>query len=263
MRKWTHILTLLTLIITTLTGCNRENPAFNRENIKAPWIIREIDNEDASVEQTRFFIFDDEGNVVFCSPVTQEDGVKWEESSLYYFVDCCTLEVFTAFVSGLYGINGEFSLSEFWDITDQKDSTLTISLIERKIDEELVNIGIDNLYLEKIHNDKSLSGQLKGRWGLVQLNEEIRSDFRIEFTDDTNFHFYVETEDGGWQIKSDNAGYFNIYDDYLCLTQFNNLFFGQQDKWSTSVFKTNIDLEQGTMSISNSTLTMSFVILNN
>lgn len=243
-----RIIIICLILLGGVCSCERDNPAYNRENIKAFWLLKTTDGSDLSLSQLSFYKFDANGKVLYGAPFITDEGALWKEVTLDYIVDCCTLTIRSDEVKEMYKISSTFSLSENWDIKDQKDSTLSIELIDRIIDGVPVDINPKRIYMEKVDESSTFATKIEGVWEVIQKDGSALNDFRIEFQKDNSLIFYSKENDL-WVAKEDNRGLYYIYNEYLCLNQFNNTYFGEEDRYSLNICTVEINDQLGLLTI--------------
>jgi hypothetical protein len=226
---------ILILQIIILPSCTRQNPAYNRENIKATWIVEKYDGEEIALSKRTTYTFDKDGGLIINGIKNSgEDNYKWGKSALLnYKVHCCNLEI-NGSLEGFFDISTSYKVSQNFEIVRQKDSSLTIKVISYKIDDNDVDPSFTESTLTKLPSTYSKAESLFGLW---EYDGSAYNPFRIELRSSNSLKFYIKSDDTlSWELVSKDD-YYNLYYKFIALTLFNNPVFGVTDKWRVATLK--------------------------
>ena len=75
--RWPGYIVLLSAILTCglcAVSCNRENPAYNRENLKATWLVHTLDGSPLDERSCTVMTFTSSSTVTWAGVLTLEDA---------------------------------------------------------------------------------------------------------------------------------------------------------------------------------------------
>ena len=251
MRHSCHISLLLSVLVCTCTAvsCNRENPAYNRENLKATWLVHTLDGSPLDERSCTVMTFTSSSTVTWAGVLTLEDAnYQWGENTLLYDVYCCDLSV-TGTFDGLFGYLAPMETAQEYSFVHHEDSLMTLGVERWMTGGEEVTPEFSQMTMRKLPASYSATDTIAGVWQFITRGGEDFSSYRIQFASDGGLTLSSRSGENDWTPMGAGEDYFRIYDDFLALTLYDNPVFGTPAKWDVKCFR--ID------SISDSTATMS------
>lgn len=230
-------------------SCNRENPAYNRENIKGAWIVYALDGTELSEQDWNVMVFSSAGTVTYSGVRSFGDGnFQWGDNTLMYDVYCCDLSVSGTF-DGLFGCLTPVETVQEYSFVHNEDSLMTLGV------ERWTSGGVDTepeytqMTMRKLPASYAAVDTIAGVWQFATRAGEDFSDYRIQFGNEGVLTLSSRTGENSWTPMGSGEDYYRLYDNLLTLTFYDNPVFGTPSKWNVKCFR--ID------SISDSTSTMS------
>lgn len=220
MNRLKNIFIIFLISLPFLTSCNRTNPAYYRNNMIGTWIVDIQDDEKLKERDYTVMSFNDLFELQCMGKKTDEDGNNvWGKNKLTYNIYCCDFSIYGKY-DGLFGFS-EVSTTQEYDFVSVEDSLLTLKVRSYIIDENEYDPGYKTLTMRKIPNNYAKADSLFGIWQFKTKNGQDFSDYRIQFSKNGSFVFYIREENNEWTSPSDVDKY-SKYDDFLALTLFNN-----------------------------------------
>lgn len=251
MRRPGYIVLLSAILTCGLcaVSCNRENPAYNRENLKATWLVHTLDGSPLDERSCTVMTFTSSSTVTWAGVLTLEDAnYQWGENTLLYDVYCCDLSV-TGTFDGLFGYLAPMETAQEYSFVHHEDSLMTLGVERWMTGGEEVTPEFSQMTMRKLPASYSATDTIAGVWQFITRGGENFSSYRIQFASDGGLTLSSRSGENDWTPMGAGEDYFRIYDDFLALTLYDNPVFGTPAKWDVKCFR--ID------SISDSTATMS------
>lgn len=229
----------IALSLFAMISCTKENPAYNRENIKASWLF---DTKDGSlIPEKEYLIYKfEEGGIVSLTGVRniENENYKWGSEYLRYNVHCSNLKI-SGNLSGFNDISAAIRVDQEYEIIKQKDSSLTISPILYKIDSLDITPDYTLATMRKMPGIYASIDSLLGVWEINSIGAEAINTFRLEFLEKGKLNFYLKQSNGTWsllEVEEDEDSYYNPYYNFVTITLYDNELLGRKDKWDVSIF---------------------------
>lgn len=233
--RTTYIVVFIALLLSlVIASCSKENPAYNRENIKAAWIVNDIDGSPLVERDCYFMVFDESGIVTYHGVSTTDSGYVWDNNRLYYEVYCCDLTI-NGQLSGLFGYTTPITIDAAYDFISSEDSSMTLGIKSYSVNNVVTEPEYSSLGLEKLPSTYASADSISGIWQFNARNGQEYSDYRIHFQDDGGFVFYTRTGENEWTAGGDSDTY-SLYDYFIALTLYDNAVFGTPSRWDVKCF---------------------------
>lgn len=230
-----HILLFsLSGILLAAAACDKENPAYNRENIKGTWIVETADGNTLSEKDRFVMTFDEYGMVTYYGVSATDTGYVWDNNRLYYEVYCCDLTISGQF-SGLFGNLAPVKVESVYDFISHEDSSLVIGVRSYSVNDTPVDPDYSMLGMEKLPSTYAAVDSISGVWQFNTKNEAAFQDYRIQFQDDGSLVFYTRIGENEWS-KGTSGDYYALYDYFLPVTLYDNPVFGTASSWDVVCF---------------------------
>lgn len=233
----TYILSGIALLLLTLTAqsCRKQEPWYNRENIKGAWVEYAKDGVEIPFGQELIYIFTNNTSLQICGISQDTDGnARWTifgDNS--YYVYCCEMDVNASGLQGIMGHQAEFGYHQVFDFPEHKDSTVTLRSIGYELDGQPSDPGYKTLQMTKLSAFYDKPDSLIGKW---EFDNENLKDVMLDFKAENKVDIYTKA-DGMWKLYTTDADQYHVYDDRLMLTTFDNEIFGKKGKWAVRIFR--------------------------
>lgn len=249
-----------------LSSCSSESPAYNRENIKATWIVDTYDGQPLDERNYTVMTFTSSSTVSYAGVLTRGDGnYQWGENTLTYSIYCCDLSISGTY-SGLFGFYPEMETAQEYYFVESADSSMTLGLESWTLGGAAAEPEFSQMTMRKISSDyASADSTLLGVWQFSSRNGEPFQDYRLHFQSDGVLTMSVRAGENAWTAMGDSTDYYRIYEDFLTLTLYNNDVFGTPSKWNVKCFRIDsLSSETATMAVQSSgeTFTLSHLSSN-
>lgn len=268
MRRIWHITPLLSVIVCALAfsvSCSKENPAYNRENIKATWLVDTRDGNRLDERDWTVMTFDNSNTVTWEGVLSLEDiGCQWGSNTLIYDIYCCDFSIYGTF-SGLFGFVDQVVTTQEYDFVHSEDSLMILGLKKLFIDSQEVTPEFSQMTMRKLPSTYADVDTIAGIWQFNTLDGADFSGYRVQFNDDGTLTVSLRTGENTWQPMGGGEDYFRLYDDFLAMTLYDNAAFGTPSKWDVKCFQIDsISDLTGTMAMHSSgqSYTLSFISPN-
>lgn len=251
MRHSCHISLLLSVLVCACTAvsCNRENPAYNRENIKATWLVHSLDGNMLDERSRTVMTFTSSGTLTWAGILTLEDAnYQWGENTLLYEVYCCDLDVLGSF-NGLFGHLTRIETEQNYSFIHNEDSLMTLGLERWTLGGEETVPEFSQMTMRKLPSTYASTDTIAGVWQFLTRGGEDFSSYRMQFAADGSLTMSSRSGENSWTPMGTGEDYYRLYDNFLALTIYDNPVFGTPSKWDVKCFEIE--------SISDSTATMS------
>lgn len=241
-------------VMTTLTccmvlSCNTVSPAYNRENIKATWIL---DTYDGVLQDERDFTvmtFDASGAVRYEGVLSLEDAnFQWGQNGLYYETYCCDLSITGSF-EGMFGHVSRIRTSQQYTYQHSEDSLMTLALESYSLDgEDVTAVQYSNMTMRKLPRTYAQADSIQGIWQFNTRNGSDFSDCRLQIGASNALTVLRRTGENTWTpmggvtdstdstASTVYADYYNLYHDFIALTVYDNDILGTAGKWDVKCF---------------------------
>ena len=189
-------------------SCNQESPAYNRENLKATWIVDTYDGNLLDERNYTVMTFTSSGTVVYEGVLTLDSAnYQWGENTLRYDIYCCDFSI-SGVYSGLYGHLEEASTRQEYSFVLSEDSLMTL--------------GVE-------------SYTINGFDVTPEYSEEFMN-YRVQFQPENVLSMSVRSGENSWDPVGNGEDYYRLYEDYLVMTLYDNWEFGTTGKWDVKCF---------------------------
>lgn len=235
MRKDPYIVpVLISVLLTLFVSCSKESPAYDRENIKASWIVEMKDYYPLSIVDYNVLTFMNGGELECYSDINEADTSKvWGRNSLSYEVYCCDMKI-EGKIKEAYGFVSETQISAEFDFLSSNDSVVTLSVKSAKVSESDVTPSFQTLTLKKLPSDYAATDSLQGIWQFNTRSGEPFEDYRIQFNGE-RLGFYERVGENEWRLVNQEDLY-TRYSSLLILRLFSNKVFGTPLTWDVKKF---------------------------
>lgn len=237
-----------------VVSCNSESPAYNRENIKATWIVDTYDGQLLDERRYTVMTFTSSNTVNYAGVLTRGDGnFQWGENTLMYDIYCCDLSISGTY-SGLFGFYPEMETSQEYYFVESRDSLMTIGVENWSVGGAAAEPEFSQMTMRKISSNYAAADTaVLGVWQFNSRNGEPFSDYRLQFLPEGALSMSVRTGENAWSALGDSTDYYSLYEDFLALTLFNNNVFGTPLKWDVKCFLIDsVSSVYGTMTMQSS-----------
>lgn len=250
-RNITYIMNVVATILGLLLlhSCNKDNPAYNRENVKGTWIVTQYDGTPLDMRDYTVMTFDKDFNVTYWGIQSKGTGdYQWGNNLLGYDIYCCDLAIFGTY-SGIYGYLSPVSTHQEYLFSSVEDSLMTISNAVYQINDAYITPPFSDMTMKKIHSKYASTDSLAGVWQFLTKDGQEYNNHRIQFHADGKLVIYHQDNPGQW-VPMGDKDYFNKYEDFLPLTIWSNEEFGEVNHWSVNCFRIeNCMPKSGTMTL--------------
>ena len=230
-------------------SCSQESPAYNRENLKATWIVDTYDGNLLDERNYTVMTFTSSGTVKYEGVLTLDSAnYQWGENTLRYDIYCCDFSISGTY-SGLYGyLNGVDTYQEYSFVLSQ-DSLMTLGLERWTLGGEETVPEFSQMTMRKLPSTYASTDTIAGVWQFLTRGGEDFSSYRMQFAADGSLTMSSRSGENSWTPMGTGEDYYRLYDNFLALTIYDNPVFGTPSKWDVKCFEIE--------SISDSTATMS------
>ena len=220
---------VIVIAVCVITSCNRDNPAYNRENLKATWIVDTYDGNLLDERDYTVMTFTSSGTVRYEGVLTLDSAnYQWGENTLRYTIYCCDFSINGLF-SGLYGYLDQVSTRQEYSFIVSQDSLMTLGVESYSINGTEVTPEYTQMTMRKIPLDYAVADTLYGVW---QFNTKNGGQFQPENV----LSMSVRSGENSWDPVGNGEDYYRLYEDYLVMTLYDNWEFGTTGKWDVKCF---------------------------
>ena len=227
---------VIVIAVCVITSCNRDNPAYNRENLKATWIVDTYDGNLLDERDYTVMTFTSSGTVRYEGVLTLDSAnYQWGENTLRYTIYCCDFSINGLF-SGLYGYLDQVSTRQEYSFIVSQDSLMTLGVESYSINGTEVTPEYTQMTMRKIPLDYAVADTLYGVWQFNTKNGGGFMNYRVQFQPDNVLTMSVRSGENAWEPLGSGEDYYRIYEDFLVMTVYDNLEFGTSGKWDVKCF---------------------------
>lgn len=220
------------LILLFLGSCTKD-PSLYREYVYGQtWLLTQIDGQSVPGYERDILYFKNYSSYSIQTVAKDSSGFSdLAYSDGWYSIYCRDFSFYLSM--------DEVVLSETWDIIRFTENQIRATIVEKSYDSDTsALVGKEVLY-ERMDVSTSYADSIKGTWDAVQ-EQASSAPFSVEFNA-TGYTFYFKDQDGQWVAKEDEKGSYILYGTFLRTRSFNNLFWGEQNKfalaaWTLSFF---------------------------
>lgn len=254
-RLWSIVLLSAVFCVLVLpVSCSRESPAYNRENIKATWLIDTRDGNLLDERDWTVVTFDKSNVVTWSGVLTLDDtvGCQWGDNTLMYEIYCCDFSIYGTF-TGLFGFVDQVVTTQQYDFVHSEDSLMTLGLSSLIIGGQEVTPEFSQMTMRKLPSTYAVTDTIAGVWQFNTRDGADFSNYRIQFQGDGSLIISSRTGENAWQPMGGGEDYFRLYDDFLALTVYDNAEFGTPSRWDVKCFQIDsISSQTGSMAMHSS-----------
>ena len=172
---------VIVIAVCVITSCNRDNPAYNRENLKATWIVDTYDGNLLDERDYTVMTFTSSGTVRYEGVLTLDSAnYQWGENTLRYTIYCCDFSINGLF-SGLYGYLDQVSTRQEYSFIVSQDSLMTLGVESYSINGTEVTPEYTQMTMRKIPLDYAVADTLYGVWQFNTKNGGEFMNYRVQF----------------------------------------------------------------------------------
>ncbi len=223
------------LMMLPLHSCNSENPAYNRENVKATWIVTHYDGNPLDMSDFTIMTFDDNAQVTYWGVQSKGTGdYQWGNNVLGYDIYCCDLAIYGSY-SGLFGYITPVDTHQEFIFSSNEDSLMTISNAIYQINDAYITPPFSDMTMVKLSSHYASVDSLSGIWQFLTKDSEEYNDFRVQFHADGKLTLMKQGQPGEW-IPMGANDYYNKYGTFLPFTLWDNPEFGEVNHWAVRCF---------------------------
>lgn len=232
-------------------SCNQESPAYNRENLKATWIVDTYDGNLLDERNYTVMTFTSSGTVVYEGVLTLDSAnYQWGENTLRYDIYCCDFSI-SGVYSGLYGHLEDASTRQEYSFVLSEDSLMTLGVESYTINGFDVTPEYSEMTMRKIPLDYAVADTIYGVWQFNTRNGEEFMNYRVQFQPENVLSMSVRSGENSWDPVGNGEDYYRLYEDYLVMTLYDNWEFGTTGKWDVKCFLIDsISAASGRMTLS-------------
>lgn len=245
----------MSMALLMLSSCSNENPAYNRENIKATWIVKYYNNQTLPLAMRDYTVitFDNSFGATHWGILSKGTGdYQWGSNALTYDVYCCDLAINGTY-SGLYGYITPVTTHQEYIFSSVEDSVMTISNAVYQINQAYITPEFTDMTMEKITSKYASLDSLAGVWQFLERDGKEYNDYRIQFLSDGKLSLFKLSPDNQW-VLMEGDNYFHKYDYFLPLTLWSNEEFGTVNHWDVKCFEiVECTPKMGTMTLTDHT----------
>lgn len=234
MIKKTLYIFAVILFSLLFVSCNKDKPAYNRENIKATWLVHSIDGNELSVRDCYFMTFDNASRVTYYGISTTDTGYVWDSNRLRYEVYCCDLTIEGEF-SGLFGYMTPISVSAGYDFISHEDSAMVLGVRKYAVNGSEVTPEHSRFSMKKLPQKYAATDSVSGIWQFNTKNGEEFVNYRVRFGNNGGFMFYTKIGENEWS-EGNGTDTYSLYDKFMAVTLYDNSVFGTSSKWDVACF---------------------------
>ena len=239
MFRTAHIVLMLAAAVISLwavSSCKAESPAYNRENIKATWIVDTYDGNMLDERNYTVMTFDNSGIVTYEGVLTLDSAnYQWGSNDLRYEIYCCDFTITGAF-SGLFGYLEEVYTEQKFDFILTEDSLMTLGVNTYSVDGTEIVPEFSQMTMRKLPRSYASADTLYGVWQFNTRNGTDFSNYRMQFQPDGVVTVSVRTGENSWEPMGAGEDYYNLYEDFIAMTLYDNYEFGTSGKWDVKCF---------------------------
>ncbi|MFA6676796.1 MAG: hypothetical protein WCS34_04310 [Bacteroidales bacterium] len=226
MKKTLYVVSVILICFSLLlTGCENDNPAYNRENIKGTWIVYALGDRVLTPDEYYICDFSTDASTLNISAVKDmgDGSLSWGTSSVTYNVYCCSLKIYGEIDSigplgaTQYDINTEFSFET------SEDSLLVIKPETYQFDNTDVEPTFTSVKLKKLYRLYSASDSLSGTWELTSKDGVDDSSFRLIFDSEGGIQYMIQDgETDTWTEDVSKAATYSAYQSFIAISSDSN-----------------------------------------
>jgi len=203
MKKTLYVVSVILICFSLLlTGCENDNPAYNRENIKGTWIVYALGDRVLTPDEYYICDFSTDASTLNISAVKDmgDGSLSWGTSSVTYNVYCCSFS---------------FETSE--------DSLLVIKPETYQFDNTDVEPTFTSVKLKKLYRLYSASDSLSGTWELTSKDGVDDSSFRLIFDSEGGIQYMIQDgETDTWTEDVSKAATYSAYQSFIAISSDSN-----------------------------------------
>lgn len=224
-----------------LCSCSSESPAYNRENIKATWIVDTYDGVLQDERDYTVMTFSASGTVVYAGVLSMNgSNFQWGENTLRYETYCCDLSISGTY-EGLFGHVSSVETFQDYSYVHSEDSLMTLGLEQYMLaGQDITSTQYSTMTMRKIPLTYAQADTILGVWQFNTMNGTSFSDCRVQFGEDGVLTVFRRTGENSWSpmgsTAADSADYYNLYSDFVALTMYDNDILGTAGKWDVKCF---------------------------
>lgn len=223
-RKGCPVTAVLALVLLFFS-CSKTKPSYNRENLKADWVVDVYDGEVVDPDRWMVYSFDKSGTLDITGIQNTGDGsCTWGSCSLKYEAYCCDMS-YSGDVKGFFGIPITVYIEREYSFFHSEDSLMTLELKSEKMDGEVMYSDHNRLTMRKLSPYYSATDSIAGIWQTSTRDGEKFESWRMWFYGDGTFEMFVQSGSGKWDAAGD-GGEFMLYDDFAAVTVTDNPYIG-------------------------------------
>lgn len=258
-------LTAAACIMASAASCNRENPAYNRENIKGTWLVHTLDGTQLDEKEWMTMTFTSSSTVTWSGVLAVGDGnFQWGDNTLLYDVYCCDLSISGSF-EGLFGLQTQIETLQEYSFVHNEDSLMTLGVERWTVGGEETEPEFTQITMRKLPASYASVDTIAGVWQFASRGGEDFSSYRLQFAADGVLTVSSRTGENSWTPMGAGEDYYRLYDDFLTLTVYDNPVFGTPAKWDVKCFQIESIVDSTatmTMQSSGEVFTLSYISSN-
>jgi len=220
--------------MTLLYACTAERPAYNRENLKATWLVNVYDGDTVDARLWTIYTFDDKQTLTIAGVSTDTEGNnRWETSTMSYSAYCCDLHI-NGTLNGFFGIPISYKLKQNFSFIDSQDSLCILELMTNQINGEDVAKTYNRVTMTKLPKGYGEPDSLLGIWQTQFRDGEKFDICRLKFEKSNKFTFSVQDSSGLWIPSGDGKDKYYLYSDFAVLDLYDNEYLGTEGKYDVA-----------------------------
>lgn len=226
------IIVLCTIIAVS---CSKRKPSYNRENLKATWIMNMYDGNLLDADNWTIYSFGTTGSVTLSGIMTDTSGNRqWGNDDVFFDAYCCDVTIYGD-ISGLSGIPESRTIYQTYDFNTSEDSLVILNILTNKINDQDVPAEYSTMTLRKIPASYEKADSLIGIWQFSTRDGEDFDRYRLQFAASKALTFYYRNESDEWVTTGGETGdIYNKYYDFVALTIYDNSYIGTSSKWDVA-----------------------------
>ena len=203
---------VIVIAVCVITSCNRDNPAYNRENLKATWIVDTYDGNLLDERDYTVMTFTSSGTVRYEGVLTLDSAnYQWGENTLRYTIYCCDFSINGLF-SGLYGYLDQVSTRQEYSFIVSQDSLMTLGVESYSINGTEVTPEYTQMTMRKIPLDYAVADTLYGVWQFNTKNGGEFMNYRVQFQPENVLSMSVRSGENSWDPVGNGEDYYRLYE---------------------------------------------------
>ena len=223
-------------VVGIFSSCSAESPAYNRENLKATWIVDTYDGYLLDERDYTVMTFSSSGTVTYEGVLTLDSAnYQWGNNVLRYDIYCCDFSISGTY-SGLYGYLAEVDTYQEYSFILSQDSLMTLGVDAYTINGVEAVPEYTQMTMRKIPLTYAVADTMYGVWQFNTMNGEDFSNYRVQFQPEGVLTVSVRVGENSWEPMGNGEDYYNLYKDFLAMTLYDNHGFGTAGKWDVKCF---------------------------